>query len=118
MKEHQEQKFYFDDQVPLFPPGQIVRHRRYGYRGVVVDFDMRCLANDQWYQANRTQPDRDQPWYHVMVDGSTTITYAAQDSLLADDSDAPVRHPLVDQFFAEQRGPRYERNDEVWPGWD
>jgi heat shock protein HspQ len=118
MKETEAEKFYFPDDLPLFSPGQIIRHRRYGYRGVVVDFDMRCRASDDWYRANRTRPKREQPWYHVMVDGSTSITYAAQDSLVADDKARPVHHPLVHQFFEGISRGRYQRNDEIWPGWD
>ncbi len=53
---------------PLYHPGQIVRHRRYGYRGVVVDSDLTCKADEAWYQSNQTQPDRNQPWYHVLND--------------------------------------------------
>ena len=71
---------------PVFEPGQLVRHRRYGYRGVVVDRDECCRAGDDWYLKNQTQPDRDQPWYHVLVDGSSTCTYAASESLVADSS--------------------------------
>lgn len=52
----------------VFEPGQLVRHRRYGYRGVVVDRDEFCEADDEWYSKNQTQPDRDQPWYHVLVE--------------------------------------------------
>ncbi len=50
-----------------FQPGDLVHHKRYGYRGVVVAVDPNCRADDAWYQANQTQPDRDQPWYHVFV---------------------------------------------------
>ena len=50
---------------PKFFPGQIVRHKRYGYRGVVVDFDTTCQADETWYQSDNTQPVRNQPWYHV-----------------------------------------------------
>lgn len=103
--------------VPVFHLGDAVQHRRYGYRGVVVDFDLRCLADEQWYQSNRTQPDRDQPWYHVLVDGSEMVTYAAQDSLLADASGEPVEHPLMGAFFESEEGPPYRRNDEPWPSW-
>ena len=46
---------------PTFRPVQLVKHRRYGYRGVVVDFDSFCKAPEQWYQANQTQPDQNQP---------------------------------------------------------
>ncbi len=108
----------FDD-LPRFVPGQLVRHRRYGYRGVVVDFDMRCQADDDWYRSNRTQPDRDQPWYHVLADGSSAVTYAAESSLEDDVISAPVRHPVVDRFFEpfDSGAGRYDRNDQPWQGW-
>ena len=32
---------------PQFQRGQLVRHRRYGYRGVVVGLDLECLASAQ-----------------------------------------------------------------------
>ena len=37
--------------VPLFQPGQLVQHKRYHYRGVVVAFDPNCQADDNppWY---------------------------------------------------------------------
>ena len=50
---------------PNFSVGQLVRHRRYGYRGVIVEVDTKCLAPDDWYGSNLTQPDRFQAWYHV-----------------------------------------------------
>ncbi len=108
---------YFPDELPKFTIGQLVRHRRYHYRGVVVDFDVRCQADDEWYRKNQTQPDWDQPWYHVLVDGSTVVTYAAQTSLQADDSNQPVHHPLVPHLFSHFACERYERNDTPWPGW-
>jgi heat shock protein HspQ len=106
---------YFPDDLPLFEVGQIVVHRRYGYRGVVVDFDMACQASDAWYSNNRTQPSRDQPWYHVLVDESDVNTYVAQENLLPDESAVPVRHPLVEHFFAAFDEARYQRNDRTWP---
>ncbi len=109
---------YFPGPVPRFAPGQLVQHRRYGYRGVVVDFDLACRADDAWYQKNQTQPDREQPWYHVLVDGSTVVTYAAESSLEADTSEQPIHHPLVPQLFEGFLGGRYERNNVPWPGWD
>ncbi len=100
---------------PAFVIGQLVRHRRYGYRGVIVDFDMRCQASETWYQKNQTQPKRDQPWYHVLVDGSDVVTYAAQTSLAEDDSSNPVEHPLVQAFFDDFVQGQYVRNDTPWP---
>ena len=106
------------DRLPRFAPGQPVRHRRYEYRGLVVDFDLRCRADENWYQSNRTQPDRNQPWYHVLVDGSTAVTYAAETSLEADQTGQPVHHPLVPQLFEAFHHGQYERNEVPWPGWD
>ena len=95
--------------------GQLVHHRRYDYRGVVVAADPTCRADDDWYLANHTQPDRDQPWYHVLVHGSHEVTYAARSSLLEDLSDAQVDHPLISQFFSAFHEGRYVRNDNPWP---
>ncbi len=100
---------------PFFGPGQLVRHRRYGYRGVIVERDDECRAEDSWYRSNTTQPPKDQPWYHVLVDGSDQITYAAQSSLLPDESLRAVDHPLVRYFFAGFHDGHYERNEQAWP---
>ena len=100
---------------PLFKIGQLVKHRRYGYRGIVVALDLTCQANDDWYHANRTQPDRNQPWYHVLVSGSDQGTYPAQSSLTADDSHKEVNNPLVPYFFKDLGGGHYIRNEQPWP---
>lgn len=100
---------------PRFEPGQLVRHRRYGYRGVIVALDLTCEADDDWYLANQSQPSREQPWYHVLVHDSEQITYAAQTSLQDDDSDQPIDHPLVEHFFSSFSDGHYVRNGELWP---
>ena len=97
-----------------FARGQIVRHRRYGYRGVIVEVDATCKADEAWYRANLTQPDRGQPWYHVLVDGSTATTYAAQTSLIADEGRVEVRHPLIALYFSGFEAGRYTRNETPW----
>ena len=106
------------DRNPNFAPGQLVRHQRYGYRGVVVDFDVTCQADEMWYYRNRTQPPRNQPWYHVLVDGSAAMTYAAQTSLEADDRSEPIDHPLVEELFTGFANGRYERNELRIRGWE
>jgi heat shock protein HspQ len=103
--------------TPRFQPGQLVRHVRYGYRGVVVEVDSFCKAPDTWYLANRTQPDRNQPWYHVLVHGGGNVTYAAQASLSDDASAEPIEHPLIDAFFDGFDGRIYTRNERPWQGW-
>jgi hemimethylated DNA binding protein len=102
---------------PCFAVGQLVRHRRYGYRGVVVDLDSTCQAEESWYRSNVTRPDRSQPWYRVLVHGSEQVTYAAESSLLGDDSREPVSHPFVSQFFTSFDHGIYQRNKRPWPRW-
>jgi len=108
---------YFPDELPLYQVGQLVLHRRYGYRGVVVDFDMACQAPEDWYARNNTQPERAQPWYHVLVDGSDAATYAAQTSLVHDPMPRPIEHAWVLRFFTEFHAGRYLRNEDPWLGW-
>lgn len=99
-----------------FRPGALVRHKRYGYRGVVVDFDTRCKADEDWYRANRTQPDRDQAWYHVLVHASLNVTYAAESSLVEDDTGEAIEHPYIPYFFHGFEDGIYRRNERPWPG--
>ena len=84
---------------PMFQPGDVIFHKKYGYRGVVVDFDLPRKAPDAWYQSNQSQPDRNQPWYHILVDGNQQVTYAVQSNLVYDQLDKPVIHPMLNLFF-------------------
>jgi len=99
---------------PKFSPGDLVRHKRYGYRGVVVAVDEQFSGSEAWYQKNQTQPPKDQPWYHVLVDNGPHVTYPAETSLELDGSGEEVDHPLLEVFFADFRGGKYIRNDVEW----
>ncbi|HKJ23230.1 MAG TPA: heat shock protein HspQ [Myxococcota bacterium] len=91
-----------------FAPGQLVRHRRFDYRGVVADVDAEFSLDDAWYARNAvTRPPRDRPWYHVLVDGSGAVTYVAERNLDPDPSARPVEHPLVERYFEAFRDGSY-----------
>ncbi len=95
-----------------YRPGDLITHRRYGYRGVVLAQDPSCLAPESWYRSNQTQPRRDQPWYHVLVHDSETTTYVAQENLVRDVSPVEIVHPWLSLYFhafLPEEG-RYERN--------
>jgi len=106
------------ESAALYRVGQLVHHRRYDYRGVIVSVDSHCTADNDWYEKNRTQPHRQQPWYHVFVHLTDQVTYAAQTSLEADHSIDVIVHPLVDYFFTGMENGRYIRNDRPWAGWE
>ena len=83
-----------------FDIGDIIHHRRFDYRGVIIDIDARFSLSDEWYQTvARSRPPKDQPWYHVLVDGGSNTTYVAERHLQADASAAPIEHPLVAEIF-------------------
>lgn len=89
-----------NDVEARFGPGQIVRHLRFDYRGVIVDVDPAFSGTDEWYdQVARSRPPKDEPWYHVLVDGAEHATYVAERHLEADPEPVPIRHPLLEHFF-------------------
>jgi len=91
-----------------FAPGDLVHHRRFDYRGVVADVDAVYSLDEDWYEQNAvTRPLRDRPWYHVLVDGSATMTYVAERNLERDDTGEPVRHPLIEDYFEGFQDGRY-----------
>jgi len=89
-----------------FAIGQVVHHRRYDYRGVIVGRDPRCRASDEWYDKNQTQPDRAQPWYNVLQHLGRE-TYVAEGNLEPDATGEEVQHPHVRQFFPTFQNGRY-----------
>jgi len=91
-----------------FAVGDLIHHRLFDYRGVVVDVDPHFMLPDDWYeQMARSRPPKDQPWYRVLVDEAVHETYVAERNLEADRSDEPIRHPLVDEFFSSFDDGRY-----------
>lgn len=101
---------------PRFLVGQRVKHVRYDYRGLIVAMDTRFKASEDWYQKNNTQPNKTQPWYHVLVHGSSSVTYVAETSLKSDPQDIEFRHPLLKLFFDDKKEGFYKRNKNPWPG--
>ncbi|MBA3581232.1 MAG: heat shock protein HspQ [Gammaproteobacteria bacterium] len=85
-----------------FGLGDVIMHRKQGYRGVVVDVDAEFEGREEWLDdaALATAP-KDHPWYRVLVDGSDMETYVVEDNLEVDDLGEPVEHPHVDFFFSE-----------------
>ena len=85
----------------LFSVGQLVHHKRFDYRGVIIDVDADFNGSDNWYSHMATsKPPQDNPRYHVLVDESDLRTYVAQRNLEPDDSGDPIRHPDVRMHFS------------------
>jgi len=97
-----------------FYVGQVVHHRKFDYRGVVVDVDAEFLGPDDWYEnVAHSRPPKDRPWYHVLVDNADHMTYVAERHLEADNSQLPVNHPYVEQIFGSFSAGAYKRRDRI-----
>lgn len=96
------------DKNAIAAVGQLVRHKLFDYRGVVVDVDPVFMQSEQWYDAvARSRPPKDEPWYRVLVHDSNQQTYVAQRNLELDPSDEPVNHPQLGEFFDRFTEGRY-----------
>lgn len=96
---------------PKFTIGQLVCHKLFSYRGVVVDIDRVFSLDEQWYEEMaKTRPPKDQPWYRVLVHDTADETYVAERNLEPDDSGRPIDHPLVEEFFDALEQGHYVRH--------
>jgi len=96
---------------PKFSPGQLIHHLKYDYRGVIVDVDAEFSGSEEWYeQVAVSRPQKDRPWYHVLVHGTEHMTYVAEQHLEDDASTEQVQHPALGQFFDTFIAGRYKRS--------
>ena len=83
--------------------GQVVRHRKHPFRGVVFDVDAMFTNTEEWYEAipEEARPQKDQPFYHLLAenDQSYYVAYVSEQNLVADNSGQPVDHPDLDDLF-------------------
>ncbi len=97
-----------EQRLARFRPGQLVHHLKFDYRGAVVDVDPSFQLSDEWYeQVARSRPPRDQPWYHVLVDGTDGMTYVAERHLEPDETGDPIVNPLENACFESFRDGQY-----------
>lgn len=96
------------DKYAKFSVGQLVHHRLFNYRGVVVDVDPVYQNTDAWYQMmTKSNPPKDKPWYHILVDDADYITYVAEQNLEPDDTGQPITHPSLEKYFEKLENGSY-----------
>jgi heat shock protein HspQ len=95
-----------------FAIGQVVRHRKYPFRGVIFDVDAEFANTEEWWLAipADVRPRKDQPFYHLLAENATTtyVAYVSEQNLLADAENGPVAHPQVAELFGELRDGCYQ----------
>lgn len=91
--------------------GQVLRHRKHPFRGVVFDVDPEFNNTEEWYASipEDSRPSREQPFYHLLAenDRSYYVAYVSEQNLLPDDTGEPVEHPDLTDLFGEFEGGRY-----------
>lgn len=86
--------------VARFGVGQVVVHKLFNHRSVIVDIDPVFLGSNDWYeQLAAARPGKEQPWYKVLVSDSNDEAYLPEQDLYADTSEEQVNHPLLGSFF-------------------
>jgi heat shock protein HspQ len=86
-----------------FGIGQVVKHRRYPFRGVIYDVDPVFANTEEWWLSipEELRPSKDQPFYHLYAENAETeyVAYVSEQNLMPDTSGDPVRHPQVEETF-------------------
>ena len=91
--------------------GQVVRHRKHPFRGVVFDVDAIFSNTDEWYEAipEESRPVKNQPFYHLLAENDQTyyVAYVSEQNLVADYSGEPISHPDLPEMFDRFDGAAY-----------
>lgn len=86
-----------------FTIGQIVRHRKHPFRGVIFDIDPTFSNTEEWWDSipEDMRPRKDQPFYHLLAENDTSyyVAYVSEQNLETDLTGDPVDHPEVSEMF-------------------
>lgn len=88
-----------------FAPGSVIRHKLFGYIGLIFDVDACYSQSDKWYDMMaKSSPSKNKPWYYVIVDGESHTTYVAEEHLMTCQNKQDIDHPMVSELFERQGG--------------
>ncbi len=91
--------------------GQVLRHRKHPFRGVVFDVDAMFSNTEDWYQRipEDARPKKDQPFYHLLAENDQDyyVAYVSEQNLVPDDTGRPVTHPDLPDLFGDFTDGRY-----------
>ncbi|WP_296478657.1 heat shock protein HspQ [Roseinatronobacter sp.] len=98
-------------QLAKYHLGQIVRHKKHPFRGVIFDVDPKFANTEEWYHSipEEARPRKDQPFYHLLAenDESFYVAYVSEQNLIPDESGEPVEHPDLSEIFGEFHNGHY-----------
>ena len=87
-------------QKAKFSIGDIVKHRHFEFNN-----------SEEWYKSipKNDRPRKDQPFYHLLAENDeiTYEAYVSEQNLCIDDSEEPIKHPLIEEIFSGKKGSSY-----------
>lgn len=92
----------------LYKKGQVLKHKSEDYYGLVVDFDMYFLSNEDLDTKKFEKELANKPWYYVLVHNTDLMLYVPEDFMMPVDTGFEINHPLVEVFF-DKEGSSYLR---------
>jgi len=96
-----------------FNVGDCVVHTQHGYRAVVVDVDPFFQASGRFNpQARKSEFALRNPWYRLLVDKSSQMTYVEEPLLTIDSSHLAIDNPKIGHYLKEQKG-GYQTNSSL-----
>ncbi len=98
-------------QKAKFSIGDIVKHKHFDFRGVIYDVDFEFNNSEEWYLSipEDVRPKKNQPFYHLLAENDeiTYEAYVSEQNLKMDDSEEPIKHPLLNEIFLGKKGSAY-----------
>lgn len=89
------------DSYAKFNIGDVVKHTKLGYRAVVVDVDSLFQASGHYNpQAIKHPFTTRNPWYRLLVDESSQMTYVEEYLLEQSSNKAAITNPQLDYYLA------------------
>lgn len=99
------------NKVAKFNIGDLVIHRRMRYRAIVVDADPIFQASGNYNpQASQREFATRNPWYRLLVDDSSQVTYVEECMLIADPNQQPINNPNIAHYLRGYEG-RYHTSN-------
>ena len=91
--------------VAKFNVGDRVIHLGLNYRAIIIDVDPLFQASGRYNpQACKREFATRNPWYRLLVDGSSQMTYVEECLLKRDPSQLAIENPNLKDYLAEQKG--------------
>ncbi len=91
--------------------GDIVCHTKQGYIGVIIDVDG-CFSPRGNYESIGTSKIYESPWYRVLVDNTSFISYVKESFLEKEHKYGDISHPELNQHLKRENG-RYVLQKEI-----